>query len=234
MYFVAEDSKGIPYDEAHVRVVRMPISLGTDARIAKTLANNPRAPGLSDANASPGCRVSAMMRLKKVAGDFHIAAPRSLVQMDGHYGYAIPPEILASYNASHTIHSLSFGPSFPGQVNPLSGYTPAAPEKGSAMWQYHIRVVPTLFQYMYGSIVDSQQYSASDFVTTMEPGAHSMVHPGVWWKFDFSPIMVRKVQTRRSVLSFLTSLCAILGGVYALSGIVDTLLFRALESRKVK
>lgn len=225
----------MPYDDAHVRMSKVPVALGAglDSRVVRTLAMNPRAPGLSDAAAKPGCRLVGTMRVKKVAGDFHVSAPRTLMNMDGHFGYAISPEVLAAFNASHTITSLTFGPAFPGQVNPLTAYNPTTPAE-PAMWQYHIRVVPTLFEYMYGSTVDSNQYSASDFVTSLDPAAAHMMHPGVWWKFDFSPIMVRKKETRRSVLSFVTSLCAILGGVFALSGILDQVFHRALSSRKAK
>lgn len=232
---MVQDSKGVPYDESHIHITHTPTGLGADPRIAKQLALNPRAPGLSDAKSTPGCRLTGFIRVKKVAGDFHVSAPRQLISMDGHFGYAIPPEILNSYNASHTIHKLAFGPSFPGQVNPLSGYTPSG-GAGPTMWQYHIRVVPTIYEYMYGSRTDSHQYSASDFITSMDgaEGGAGMVHPGVWCKFDFSPIMVRKSETRRSLAAFLTSLCAILGGVYALSGIVDQLFYRAIEGRKAK
>ena len=61
-----------------------------------------------------------------------------------------------------------------------------------------------------------------------------MAQPGVWFRYDFSPIMVRVVETRYGFLSFLVSLCAILGGVFALSGIVDQLLYRSLVERKDK
>jgi Endoplasmic reticulum vesicle transporter len=53
-------------------------------------------------------------------------------------------------------------------------------------------------------------------------------------RYDFSPIMVRLVETRQSFLYFLTSVCAILGGVFALSGIVDTVFHRAAEAAKNK
>ena len=60
------------------------------------------------------------------------------------------------------------------------------------------------------------------------------LHPGVWFKYDFSPIMVRLVETRRSFLQFLTSACAILGGVFALSGVIDAIVFRVTDADKVK
>jgi hypothetical protein len=59
-----------------------------------------------------------------------------------------------------------------------------------------------------------------------------MAQPGAWFRYDFSPIMVRVVETRYGFLSFLVSLCAILGGVFALSGIVDQLLYRTMTAKR--
>ena len=62
----------------------------------------------------------------------------------------------------------------------------------------------------------------------------SSATPGVFFRYDFSPIMVRVVQTRKGILSFFVSLCGILGGAFALSGIVDQLLYRGIQARKEK
>lgn len=164
---------------------------------------------------------------------FYIAAPRTLTNVDGRLAFTISPEVMASFNVSHTINKLSFGPWFPNQVSPLDGVV-TPPQPSTAAFQYHLRVVPTLYQYLYGTMVDSQQYSASDFVQVFEPNAGGFIHPGAWWKYDFSPIMVRMIETRRPFLQFIVSLCAILGGVFAISGIVDQVFYRAMESRKVK
>lgn len=44
---------------------------------------------------------------------------------------------------------------------------------------------------------------------------------GVFFFYDLSPIKVRFKEERRSLLTFLTSACAIVGGVFTVSGIVD-------------
>lgn len=46
--------------------------------------------------------------------------------------------------------------------------------------------------------------------------------------------MLRLVEGRQSWLYFLTSVCAILGGVFALTGIVDTIFYRVAETAKTK
>lgn len=53
-------------------------------------------------------------------------------------------------------------------------------------------------------------------------------------RYDFSPIMLRLIETRQSWLYFLTSVCAILGGVFALTGVLDTIFYRVAETAKTK
>ncbi len=180
-----------------------------------------------------GCRVAGNVRVRKVAGVLHVSAPRTLTNMEGRLAFTISPETMATYNASHVISHLSFGPPFPGQVSPLDGVV-STQVPSTASYQYHIKVVPTLFEYLYGTTVDSQQFSVSDFVQAFDPSANTYIHPGVWLRYDFSPIMVRLVETRRSFAQFVISLCAILGGLFAISGVVDQVFYRALEGRKQK
>ena len=52
-------------------------------------------------------------------------------------GHALPK----LRNMSHTIHGVSFGPRFPGQVNPLDGTARVeAPGGGGHAWKYFIKV----------------------------------------------------------------------------------------------
>ena len=67
------------------------------------------------------------------------------------------------FNATHVIHHLSFGPTFPGQLQPLDGHASAVTQ-GPAMFQYHVKIVPTLFEPLGGRLVDSNQFSATDFM----------------------------------------------------------------------
>lgn len=146
------------------------------------------------------------------------------------FGFALPPEY-DSFNASHVIRRLAFGPPFPGQLRPLDGLVQPAPVAGT-QFQYHIKVVPTTYEYLSGYVVDSQQISVTDFVHTPHPG--TIVQPGLWFRFDFSPIMVRQVETRTNFLVFLTSVCAIVGGVWAVSGLLHSIFQRAVETAKTK
>lgn len=50
--------------------------------------------------------------------------------------------------------------------------------------------------------------------------------PGVFFFYELSPIMVKFTETRKSLPHFLTQLCAILGGVFTVAGMLDRLVRR--------
>ena len=45
--------------------------------------------------------------------------------------------------------------------------------------------------------------------------------PGVFFNYELSPIRVRIEEKRRPFLHFLTRVCAIVGGVFTIMGVVD-------------
>jgi hypothetical protein len=57
---------------------------------------------------------------------------------------------------------------------------------------------------------------------------------GVFFLYDFSPIMVKFTETRRSFTHFLTGVCAIIGGVFTVAGIIDSFLYHGLRSVQTK
>jgi hypothetical protein len=117
-----------------------------------------------------------------VAGNIHLAGSARNggggMQMQAMFGFALPPDY-GDFNASHRIVSLAFGPPFPGQLRPLDGLVQPAAVQGT-QFQYHIKVVPTSYEYLSGYVVDSQQISVTDFVHAPQPGAGFLVQPGVW------------------------------------------------------
>jgi endoplasmic reticulum-Golgi intermediate compartment protein 3 len=73
------------------------------------------------ASAGEGCTVSGVMKVNKVAGNFHIAHGESLVR-DGRHIHHFNPTLAPSFNVSHTINSLTFGAQYPNMPsNPLDG-----------------------------------------------------------------------------------------------------------------
>ena len=164
-----------------------------------------------------GCNIEGTLLVNKVAGNFHFA----LTKADHHVLMTVFKQREA-VNVSHVIHTISFGEVYPEMVNPLD-HTPKIVYQGSGYFQYHIKVVPTLYEPWYGKPLQTNQYSYTElFRTTHELDKF----PAVFFHYEFSPIMARFSQSRRSYSSFLTGLCAIVGGVFTVAGMVDSCLHR--------
>jgi len=56
--------------------------------------------------------------------------------------------------------------------------------------------------------------------------------PGAFFNFEISPILVVHQETRQSFAHFITSTCAIVGGVLTVTSLLDGVLFAAGRSLK--
>jgi len=93
-----------------------------------------------------GCNLHGFILVNKVAGNFHFAPGRSIQQGTGTHVHDYSPFEVEHFNSSHIIHSLGFGEKYPGINNPLDGVYKMIP-KGSGLFQYFIKVVPTIYEY---------------------------------------------------------------------------------------
>merc|ERR1712216_117419 len=146
-----------------------------------------------------------------MGGNFHFA----LTKADHHVLMSVYGK-RDSINVSHVIHAISFGEPYPDMINPLDD-TPKILYEGSGYFQYYIKIVPTTYEPLRGTPVHTNQYSYTElFRTTSELDKL----PAVYFHYELSPIMARVTEQRKPLGSFLTGLCAIVGGVYTLSGMV--------------
>lgn len=173
-----------------------------------------------------GCRLRGFLLVNKVAGNFHIAMGETRQRGAGHI-HQFNPMAIADYNVSHTINGLSFGEPYSGSVNPLDALT-HTPEGGSAVYMYYLKVVPTTVKTNARTEIHTYQYSVS---SQMRPaivgGIRQNVLPGLFFVYELTPYLVTVNQERGTLLSFLTGLCAILGGVVTLARLADTVLYKA-------
>jgi hypothetical protein len=114
-------------------------------------------------------------------------------------------------------------------VNPLDDAR-ATVLNGSGVFQYFVKVVPTTYQYSDSHTVDSCQYSVTDQFKSAHDPSKGFVLPGVFFIYDISPIMVKFTEKRPTFTYFLTSLCAIVGGVFTVAGVVDAAIYQASGS----
>ena len=57
---------------------------------------------------------------------------------------------------------------------------------------------------------------------------------GVFFMYDLSPMMVQLTEHKRSFTHFLTGVCAIVGGVFTVAGMVDGMLYHSTRALKKK
>lgn len=179
-----------------------------------------------------GCQVYGYLLVNKVAGNFHFAPGKSFQQHHMHV-HDLQPYRNIKFNLTHIVNRLSFGKEFPGIVNPLDGIEKLERAEGPAMHQYFIKIVPTVYESVDGSILNTNQFSVTEHYKSL---AHENAHglPGVFFMYELSPIMVRFTESRKSFAHFLTGVCAIIGGIFTVAGIVDSLIYHSLRSLKAK
>jgi len=118
-------------------------------------------------------------------------------------------------------------------------------KKAQYMFQYFLKVVSTQFRTLNDAkVINTHQYSATHFerdlsegVNGDSPGGIHIQHgvsglPGAFFNFEISPILIVHSETRQSFAHFLTSTCAIVGGVLTVASLLDSILFatgRALK-----
>ncbi|KVH95819.1 hypothetical protein Ccrd_002105 [Cynara cardunculus var. scolymus] len=130
-------------------------------------------------------------------------------------------------NVSHVIHDLSFGPKYPGLHNPLDD-TERILHAASGTFKYYIKIVPTEYKYISKEVLPTNQFSVTEYFSPMNE--FDRTWPAVYFLYDLSPITVAIKEERRSFLHFITRLCAVLGGTFALTGMLDRWMYRFLES----
>ncbi|OIT39110.1 PREDICTED: endoplasmic reticulum-Golgi intermediate compartment protein 3-like [Nicotiana attenuata] len=178
-----------------------------------------------------GCNIHGSLEVNKVAGNFHFAAGKSFHQSSFQLFELIALQS-DTYNISHRVNKLAFGDSIPGVVNPLDGVH-WTQEAQHGVYQYFLKVVPTIYKGFRGRTIDSNQFSATEHFKSSEMGLFQSP-PGVYFFYDLSPIKVTFTEQHVSFFHFLTSVCAIIGGVFTVAGIVDAFIYHGQKAIKKK
>ncbi|EFA85803.1 endoplasmic reticulum-golgi intermediate compartment protein 3 [Heterostelium album PN500] len=188
-----------------------------------------------------GCQVYGFLLVNKVAGNFHFAPGKSFQQHHMHVHDL--QSFKGQFNLSHTISRLSFGNDFPGIKNPLDGVSKTEANQyqyhnlvvGSGMFQYYVKIVPTIYEGLNGNLINTNQYSVTEHYRLLAKKGEEMTGlPGLFFMYDLSPIMMKVVERSKSFASFITSVCAIVGGVFTVAGIFDSFIYQTTKSLKRK
>ncbi len=209
-------------------------------------------PQLARKEADKGCRVSGTLNVPRGEGQIELN-PNG---RNGGVGGGYELKKLSAFNASHKIHVLTFGAGSGAAKAPsawgvreagaanssaatLSGFN-AVRSEGVYQYQYQVKIVPTVFLPLGGgSALQAREHPYSStfyFKKTVVDlsgfGLFSRIQvPGFFLRYDESPIVIEKRERKRGFLQFVTSVCAIVGGVFAMAGLVDTVLHRTVAKK---
>lgn len=83
-------------------------------------------------------------------------------------------------------------------------------------------------------VVRTNQFSVTKHkrVIRQVSGEHGL--PGVFVLYEFSPMVVQYTESRRSFMHFLTGVCAIVGGIFTVAGLVDSMIYHSARALQKK
>lgn len=106
-------------------------------------------------------------------------------------------------------------------MNPLDGVEKVA-SSAAALYQYYLKVVLTevaTSAYPAGSQLYQYSLTERQMVVDHEAGAHGV--PGIYLKYEIDGLKVEVREGGGTCWQFAVRLCAILGGVLAISGLLN-------------
>ncbi|CAG8519296.1 7769_t:CDS:2 [Paraglomus brasilianum] len=190
-----------------------------------------------------GCNLAGSVRVKKVAGNFHFAPGKSFERNHVHV-HDIQPFLSddIKHEFTHIIHHMSYGPFVESVVNPLDG-TSKIVDSGNFQFQYFLKVVATQFHYLNGDSVYTNQFSVTEYernLSQKQDNSKAYMHnkhgglPGVFFYYDISPMLIINREHQKSFTHFMTGICAIVGGIFTVAGILDGFIYSAEKTLKKK
>jgi hypothetical protein len=89
-----------------------------------------------------------------------------------------------------------------------------------------MKIVPTIYEDGSGRRSDSFQYTYA-YKSYLSFTPTGKIIPAIWFRYDLNPITVKYHRSRKPLYAFLTTVAAIVGGVFTVAGIIDSLVFTA-------
>lgn len=179
-----------------------------------------------------GCNVHGKVALSTGGGNLHLAPSRQLEKIGNKQEkttiFDFFLRTFEEFNVSHTIHKLRFGEEYPGHVHQLDNEIRDVDVYG--MYQYYIQVVPTVYRYLNGTTIHTNQFSVTEHLRKVNPGSGRGL-PGVFFFYDVSSLHVEIEEYRRGWVQFFTSVCAIVGGVVTIMGMLDQFLYSTVGQK---
>ncbi|XP_009358122.2 protein disulfide-isomerase 5-3 [Pyrus x bretschneideri] len=183
-----------------------------------------------------GCRIEGYVRVKKVPGNLVISAHSGAHSFDA-----------SQMNMSHVISHFSFGrmiaPKVMSDVKRLVPYLGGSHDRlNGRSFINHQELGANVTIEHYLQIVKSEVITrrSHKLIEEYEYTAHSSLVqslqvPVAKFHFELSPMQVLITENQKSFSHFITNVCAIIGGVFTVAGIMDSILHNTIRMmRKVE
>ncbi|KAK1430957.1 hypothetical protein QVD17_14107 [Tagetes erecta] len=179
-----------------------------------------------------GCRIEGFVWVKKVPGNLIISAASGSHSFDA-----------SQMNMSHVVSTLSFGSTITAMMmsdmkrlgpylgeghNRLNGqtYMSSSEDRANVTIEHYLQVVKTEVLGLSQKLIENYEYTAH----TSLIHAHSI--PAAKFHLEFSPMQVLITENAKPFSHFITNLCAIIGGVFTVAGILDSVLYNTYKLTK--
>ncbi|KAK6934406.1 Thioredoxin domain [Dillenia turbinata] len=206
------------------------IPMGSEKLALEDKSGNAKRP----APVTGGCRIEGFVRVKKVPGNLIISARSAAHSFDA-----------SQMNMSHVISHFSFGrrvsarlltdakrliPYLGGSHDKLNGrayISQGSESNANVTIEHYLQVVKT-------EVITTRSSREHKLVEEYEYTAHSsLVHslhiPVAKFHFELSPMQVLITENQKSFSHFITNVCAIIGGVFTVAGILDSILHNTMR-----
>lgn len=159
-----------------------------------------------------GCRIESNFRSVKVGSEFHIAPGMSWIEYGWHiHNLELYNVTITDLNLSHVINRLQFTKT--NEPMPLDNLINI--QNKSASWRV-----------TYTSDILGDNFSVSKFSIYDSP-----LSPGIFFKYDVSPITATSYYAKEPGLHLITRLLTVIGGVLGMFRLIDSLCFAANKKR---
>ncbi|GJY98683.1 disulfide isomerase-like protein 5-4 [Tanacetum coccineum] len=177
-----------------------------------------------------GCRIEGFVRVKKVPGSI-VVSPRS----ESHSFDA------SQINMSHVISSFNFGkkvtPKTMSDLKRLRHYIEShdklagksyinVEDRTNVTIEHYLQVVKTEVMSSSYQLIEDYEYTAHSSLV------HALTIPVAKFHFEPSPMQILVTEDPKSFSHFITNVCAIIGGVFTVAGILDSLLHNTMRLAK--
>lgn len=181
-----------------------------------------------------GCEISGHFTVAKVPGNFHISFHAFYEMMS-----QVPSQYLDKINMSHKINHMSFGREHRNsyilsnfgegeQTNfaPYDGFSKSDDARTVMKHEYIMKIIPI----QYYDNVNEQEFHSYQFSMNADSSPiEGAIFGVIYFKYDIDNITMKYTRINKSLSSLLVSLCAILGGVFTVIGIIHSVTQEAIR-----